>query len=228
MAGRPKRKERERAQSEARGNISAKATTTCEPVDLDVPGVPPPTRDEFHKSRREVLPMVRATAIARDGRGRAQYTPAIADALMVLLANGQTLVAACDALGVGRSTIHQWMADPDSRFDHLRTCFARGREASGEYMAGEALRVARETAADPGVTSAQVQAATLHVKTLQWYGTAMNRLFNQNAVRQLEVTGAGGSPLGAPVVIDARSLPDDQREAVREALRALQAKQINQ
>jgi hypothetical protein len=130
-------------------------------------------------------------------------------------------------LGVGRSTIHQWLADGDARFDFLRACFARGREASGEFMAGEALRVARETAGNPDVTSAQVQAATLHVKTLQWYSTAMNRVFNANAVRQLEVTGKDGAPLNQPLVIDARSLPDEQREAVREALRALQAKQIN-
>ena len=227
MAGRPKR--RERAQDRAKGSDRAKAAAaTQQTIDLDVPGIPPPTREAFHKSRREVLPDIRAKAIARDGRGRAKYSDAMADALMVLLSNGMTLVQACDALGVGRSSIHQWLADADGRFDHLRACFARGREASGEFMAGEALAVAREIAGNPGVTSAQVGAATLHVKTLMWYSTAMNRLFNQNAVRQLEVTGANGAPLGQPMVIDARSLPDDQREAVREALRALQAKQINQ
>ena len=221
MAGNARRAERANKGDATRAQVADK-------VDLDVPGIPPPTSREFHKSRREVLPAVRAKAIVRDGRGRATYSDALANALMVLLANGQTLVDACDALGVGRSTIHQWLADGDARFDFLRACFARGREASGEFMAGEALRVARETAGNPDVTSAQVQAATLHVKTLQWYSTAMNRVFNANAVRQLEVTGKDGAPLNQPLVIDARSLPDEQREAVREALRALQAKQINQ
>ena len=225
MAGRSKRTERA---DNGDGETRAQPAQVADVVDMSIPGVRAPTREAFHKSRREVLPDVRAKAIARDGRGRAKYSDAMADALMVLLSNGMTLVQACDALGVGRSSIHQWLADGDARFDHLRSCFARGREASGEFMAGEALAVAREIAGKPDVTSAQVGAATLHVKTLMWYSTAMNRLFNQNAVRQLEVTGANGAPLGQPMVIDARSLPDDQREAVREALRALQAKQINQ
>ena len=222
MAGRSKRTERA-----GKGDGETRAQP-ADVVDMSIPGVRAPTREAFHKSRREVLPDVRAKAIARDGRGRAKYSDAMADALMVLLSNGMTLVQACDALGVGRSSIHQWLADGGARFDHLRACFARGREASGEFMAGEALAVAREIAGNPDVTSAQVGAATLHVKTLMWYSTAMNRVFNANAVKHLEITGANGSPLNQPMVIDARSLPDDQREAVREALRALQAKQINQ
>ena len=106
---------------------------------------------------------------------------------------------------------------------------ARAREAGGEALAGEALRVARETYEKEEVTSAQVQSATLYTNVLKWYAGTLNPAFNPNAFKHLEVTGKDGAPLAsAPMIIDARSLPDDQREAVREALLALRAKQINQ
>jgi hypothetical protein len=216
MAGSPKK----RARNEALG------LGKLSDFKITPPGIEPPTREAFNGARAEI-------AIQRDkqaleslkrDRGRpTRFTQALANDLLQLVSSGMPIDRACKALGLPRTTLQEWMTgkDKEGAFTDFREALARAREDGGEALAGEALRVARETYEKEEVTSAQVQSATLYTNVLKWYAGTLNTSFNPNAIKHLEITGKDGAPLNAPVVIDARSLPDDQREAVRQALLAM-------
>jgi hypothetical protein len=216
MAGSPKK----RARNEALG------LGKLSDFKITPPGIEPPTREAWNGAAREIGDKREISLLneAKANIGRPSvFSKEKAESLIELVAGGLPLSRACKLVGINRKTINNWIYGETGNGDFLtfRESLARAREDGGEALAGEALRVARETYEKEEVTSAQVQSATLYTNVLKWYAGTLNTAFNPNAIKHLEITGANGAPLNAPVVIDARSLPDDQREAVRQALLAM-------
>jgi len=210
--------------TEAASTGKPREAVSVRELKLTPPGILPPTREDWNAKYKAVSTERAGKALeaARKPNGRpSRYTEAIADELIELVAGGVTVSQACAVLGLPRKTLETWFGNGKPEIEAFKARLARARNDGGESLAGEALQVARETYAKEEVTSAQVQAATLLTNVLKWQAGVLNTSYNPNAIKHLEITGANGAPLNQPVIIDARSLPDDQREAVRQALLAM-------
>ena len=212
--------------TEAANTGKPREAVSVKELKLTPPGLETPTREAFNAARGEIALKrdKQAMESLKRAKGRpTRFTQALASDLLQLISDGMPIDRACKLLALPRTTLQEWITgkDREGAFADFREALARAREAGGEALAGEALRVARETYEKDEITSAQVQSATLYTNVLKWYAGTLNTSFNPNAIKHLEITGANGAPLNAPVVIDARSLPDDQREAVRQALLAM-------
>jgi hypothetical protein len=210
--------------TEATSTGKPREAVSVKELKLTPPGLLPPTREEWNAKFKAVSSdrAEKALEAVKQARGRpSRYTEALADELLDLVANGVTVTQACAKLGLSRKTVETWLGNGKPEIEVFKARLARARNDGGEALAGEALQVARDTYAKEEVTSAQVQAATLLTNVLKWQAGVLNTSYNPNAIKHLEITGANGAPLNQPVIIDARSLPDDQREAVRQALLAM-------
>lgn len=181
-----------------------------------------------HAQYREVLSA--AVPKLKDGRktlekiGRpSKYTESIGQEIYERMIAGETLADACSAMGIKPSSIYRWI-DAHPVFASL---YSRARIGLADYAFGEALRVSRDLMAQPEIDSARVGAARLLTDTLKWYAERLNP-GSYEKKQAIELTGANGGPmqLQQHVIVDARALDSDSRDALRAALVAAQTKQL--
>lgn len=180
---------------------------------------------ELREALAANLPAMKAKRLAPEivllGRP-SKYDEKIADKILELMAEGQTLTEACDLLGVRRSTVYSWA----ERIPSFSALLVRARAALAEHAFTQAASIPRELyarvqAGEP-VDGATVAAARLYADSQKWYAERLNPMAYGNQTKQsIELTGKDGGPIRtASLVIDSRSLSPDARDALRYALLA--------
>jgi hypothetical protein len=171
------------------------------------------------------LPTMKAKRLAPEIvlKGRpSKYDERIAEKILELMAEGQTLTEACDLLGVRRSTVYSWA----ERIPSFSALLARARAALAEHAFTQAASIPRElyarVQAGELVDGATVAAARLYADSQKWYAERLNPMaYGQQSKQSIELTGKGGGPIQtASLVIDSRALSPDARDALRAALEA--------
>jgi hypothetical protein len=179
---------------------------------------------EYRAALAKAVPELkeRARAIERNGRPT-KYSEAVAQEIYERMIKGQTLAEVCEEMKISRSAVYAWQDEHAS----FRDLFARARIGLADYAFGEALRVSRDLMAQPEIDSARVGAARLLTDTLKWYAERLNP-GSYEKKQAIELTGANGGPmqLQQHVIVDARALDSDSRDALRAALVAAQTKQL--
>ena len=176
-----------------------------------------------------IVPHMKAKAVAK-GKGNGKpikYSQALGEEIAERMLAGAPLDDVISDMGLARSTVYRWKREHPG----FETLITAAREGLAQFAFAETARIPRQLLdlPDEKLTSARVGAARLLVESMRWWSERLAPAqFADQSRQRIELTGANGSPLNQPMVIDARSLPDEQREAVREALIALRAKQINQ
>ena len=188
-----------------------------------------PSGGEMREHLKQALPQYHKQALAKAERriGRpSTYCEEKAERLFSLMAEGLSLVQACDALDLPRSTLWRW----EDKEPSFAASLARAREAYAEHAASEAIAIPlrlleeaelnREEKIDP----ARVQAAKLASDTWRWYAERLKPRAFADKTKRVEISGPNGAPIQmAAVTISAESLSDEQREILRIALRAARA-----
>ena len=144
------------------------------------------------------------------------YSKTIADQIISRMIEGESMVDICrDKDMPSRATVYRWL-DEDKEFE--ARC-ARAREALADYLVDKIEQMAAETNED------NHQSQKVKISTAQWRAMKMaprlygDKRFNEN-------TGPNGGPIVTEnrnvTTIDATQLTQEQRDALRAALLAVQ------
>ena len=156
-------------------------------------------------------------AAPKKATGRpAIYSKDLEDQIVGRMIEGESLVDICrDPAMPSRATVYRWL-DENSAFE--ARC-ARAREALADYLVDKIEQMASETTED------NHQSQKVKISTAQWRAMKMaprlygDKRFNEN-------TGPNGGPIVTEnrnvTTIDATQLTQEQRDALRAALLAVQ------
>ena len=141
------------------------------------------------------------------------YSKAIADQIVSRMIEGESMVDICrDSEMPSRATVYRWI-DENPDFD--ARC-ARAREALADYLVDKIDQLAAQTTED------NHQSMKVKISTAQWRAMKIApRIYGDKQYK--EVTGKDGAPLQteAKIVLDASSLTQEQRDALRAAALAV-------
>ena len=154
---------------------------------------------------KEVAPAEQSRPVGRPSA----YSDEIAEAICERMINGESLVKICrDEKMPSRAAVYRWF---DARPDFEARC-ARAREGLADFLVDEIEDLADQT------TEKNVNSMKVKISTKQWRAMKMApRIYGDRT--RTEVTGENGGPIQVKAVtIDARSLDNDAREALKQAL----------
>lgn len=131
------------------------------------------------------------------------YTEQLADQICELMYDGNSLIKACDQLGLKRSTVWHWM---EQHPDFAAKC-ARARDALIEVRLHEINEKIQKGGADPALLR-------IEVSHEQWVAERM-----RPKVTRTEISGPNGAPIKSEVTtIDLSHMSDEELEVLDKAL----------
>jgi transposase-like protein len=111
------------------------------------------------------------------------YTPEKAKTICEMIATGKSLVSVCTEMGVGYTTVMQWLkAHPDFAKE-----YAQAREDQADYHAEEIIDIADDASITP-------DARRIRIDARKWKAGKMKPKVYGDKLQQ-ELSGPGGAPI---------------------------------
>lgn len=159
----------------------------------------------------------------RNGRPEDTYSPPLAAEICRRLAEGETLTAVCQDVGIARQTVYTWVLDNHEGFADT---YARARHLMALGWADDLDEIARDRRGDfvldaegkmvPDVE--HIMRSRLRIDTRKWLlGKVLPKVFGEKVIT--EITGRDGGAIEMQATrIDVLALDPEQRDQLKTIL----------